>query len=230
VSVHMAAMSGRAVLPVVWLLGLGLALAYSLEPVRLKRRVWLNPLCLLFVLYGLPMAFGYIALAETARAEAIGVLAATGLQMLALILLNPAADVDSDRAAGLETPCVRHGIGPVATLAAAVFAVGAAAAAACFWLLMSGRGAGAYAGVATAVAGELFVLFEIARLAALTRGGRRSSSPEAARLAGRNPVHFAVLGVALALAAAAVCSNADRTGDRSPAAAAGHSVLKGEVR
>ncbi|HEX2085719.1 MAG TPA: UbiA family prenyltransferase [Solirubrobacteraceae bacterium] len=204
VTVYMAVDTGRAALPFLWVAGLAIALAYSLEPVRLKRRGWLNPIALMLVLYALPMAYGYVALAERASAEAIAAICAIGLQMLALILLNAAADVRSDRLAGVETPCVRHGLAPVAAVAALAYAAGAAVAIACFAALAEGQGAPNVAGLAVAAAGQLYVLQEIVRLAALTRRGEGLESPAVVHLVKRNPVHFAVLGVSLAAASALV--------------------------
>jgi 4-hydroxybenzoate polyprenyltransferase len=199
-TVYMAVDAGRPVLPLLWLLGLALALAYSLEPVRLKRRGWLNPVSLVLMLYALPMAYGYVTLADHADAAAIVVLCATGLQMLALILLNPAADVETDRAAGIQTPCVRHGIAPVATLAAVAFAVGTAAGLTAFAVLASTSGAWAYAGPVAAAAGQLYVLADIVSLAIASRRGPTGDEAAVDRLVKHNPVHFAVLGVSLALA------------------------------
>lgn len=203
-TVYMAADTGRAALPFVWLAGLAVALAYSLEPLRLKRRGWLNPLSLVIVLYALPMAYGYITLEHGVRIAAVGVLAATGLQMLALILLNPAEDIETDVASGIETPCVRHGLRRVAPLAAGTYLAGTLGGIWCFVQLAHGQDSAAFAALAVAVAGQVYVLQELARLALAARAPAGSSGGRQHRLIKRNPVHFAVLGVTLALASGVV--------------------------
>ncbi|MGC7102109.1 UbiA family prenyltransferase [Amycolatopsis lurida] len=201
VATGMAVATGRPVLPFLWLAGFAVAMAYSLEPVRLKRRVWLNPASLLLVLYAFPMMFGYLALVGSVQWAALGVIAGTAAQMLALILLNPAEDIATDRAGGVATPCTVHGLGVVAPLAAAVYLAGTAVT---FWSLAElagGRGILVHTGLALVAAAQLFVFGELARLAALSR---RAADPGAAgrtnRLLKRNPVHFALLGITLAAA------------------------------
>jgi 4-hydroxybenzoate polyprenyltransferase len=201
-TVYMAADTGRVTLPLLWLLGLIFALAYSLEPLRLKRRGWLNPGSLALVLYVLPMAYGYVTLQQGLHVDAIGALAATGLQMLALIMLNPAEDVETDRASGIETPCVRYGLRAVAPLAAGAFLAGTAASIWCFIRLADGQGMVTFAGLALAFAGQVYVLQELIRLARAAR--HRPGSQPATRLTKRNPVHFAILGLTLALASGVI--------------------------
>jgi hypothetical protein len=60
------------------------------------------------------------------------------------------------------------------------------------------------AGLALAGAGQLYVLQEIVRLAIHARRDGEASSDEVLHLVKRNPVHFAVLGVALAVASGLV--------------------------
>jgi 4-hydroxybenzoate polyprenyltransferase len=187
-----------------WLGGFAVALAYSLEPVRLKRRDWLNPLSLMLVLYALPMSYGYVTLADEPDAAAIVVICAVGLQMLGLILLNPAEDVETDRASGIETPCVRHGLARVAAVAALVYGVGTAAAIGGFARLAVDRPVVVLAALGLAAAAQMYVFQEIVRLWLAARGRGASSAATVDRLVKRNPVHFAVLGAGLALASGLV--------------------------
>lgn len=200
-SAHMAATTGHRALPVLWLTGLALAAGYSLEPLRFKRRCWLNPGSLLLVLYALPMTFGYVALAPSPEGDAVGVLVATGLQMLAPILLNPAEDVDSDRAQGIKTPIVAYGLPVIALLAAATYATGTVASWWFFGQLADGRPPFALAGLALAGLVQLSVLADLARLALASR---EADTATVRRLVARNPLHFALLGTTLAAAAGLV--------------------------
>ncbi|MGH3622495.1 MAG: UbiA family prenyltransferase [Sciscionella sp.] len=209
ITVYMAVQTGRGGLPLIWLLGFGLALAYSLEPLRLKRRDWWNPISLLLVLYALPMAYGYVTLVGSPRLAALGVIVGTALQMFALILLNPAEDIASDRAGGVSTPCTEHGLRLIAPLAAFVFGLGTVES---FWflaVLAQGHPVAGIAGLFLAGAGQLFVLGELVVLAVycLARNsgdGVPAAGERAFGLVRRNPVHFAVLGVTFAAATALV--------------------------
>ena len=208
ITVYMAAQTGRGVLPFIWLLGFVLALAYSLEPLRLKRRNWWNPISLLLILYALPMIYGYVTLASSARFDALGVVAGTALQMFALILLNPAQDIASDRAGGIRTPCTQHGLRLIAPLAVVVFVVGTAGS---FWflaVLAVGQSVPIIAGLVLAGVGQLYVLGELVWLALLclagNTDGRVSAGERIFRLVRRNPVHFALLGTTFAAATALV--------------------------
>lgn len=189
---YMGVRTGRPVLPFLWLAGFLLAVGYSVEPLRLKRRGWLNPVCLMLVLYALPMAFGYVTLAAHARWAAVGLMTATAAQMLALILLNPAADTESDSAAGIVTPCTRYGLRVITPVAAVAFGIGTVAAAVFVTELAGAASPARLAGLALAGAGQVFVLQEIVRLASATQSGRPSP------LLRRNAIHFALLGITFA--------------------------------
>lgn len=202
----LAASTGRPVLPLVWLAGFALAVAYSVEPVRLKRRGWMNPCCLVLILYALPMAFGYLTLARSAAVPELGIAAATGGQMLALILLNPAEDIATDRAAGIQTPCTMHGLRVIAPIAAAIFVAGTACS---LWLalgLASRSSPAAVVGLLLAYAAQLAVCADLCHLAVLSRVSRSGALPPGtsrradrmARLVRHNPAHFAVLGITFA--------------------------------
>lgn len=207
VTVLMALHTGKPVLPILWLAAAAIAVAYSVEPIRLKRRGWLNPLSLVVVLYMEPMAYGYVTLADSASAAVLGVLVGTGLQMLALILLNPAEDIASDRAGTIDTPCVRHGLHRIAPFAAAVFTIGTIVGLASFGDLVSGREPAVVVALAIAAVGQLFVLQELLRLAMLAVAAvRRGETSDAsiARLVTHNALHFALLGTTFAAATALI--------------------------
>jgi 4-hydroxybenzoate polyprenyltransferase len=200
VSVFMAVETDKPILPLLWIVGLGVALGYSLEPVRFKRRNWANPLSLLLVLYVLPMSYGYIALADKVDVHAISFAVGVGLQMFALILLNPAEDLATDRTAGIDTPCTIYGLRMVGLVASAFFAVGLgfgirnifALGGSSQWLFT--------VGIAFVILAQTLILGDIVLFAMFAPRGLVEPSGRTLRAAKRNAVHFAILGVTFALA------------------------------
>jgi len=205
VVVHMVRLTGRFALGLLWGIGWLASLAYSLEPLRLKRRVLWNPLCLLLILYSLPVAFGYVALTDQWKTPAIIILTAIGLQMLSLMLMNEVPDIPEDAAHGIETPCVHYGLCRVARVALLLFTVGAAVALAGFATL-----AGPDPARLTVLALVGIIQIVVIRdLSALIRHGCRSTADdirpsaidaETRRLGRRNPAHFAILGLSIGAA------------------------------
>ena len=109
-------------MPLLWGIGWLVSMGYSLEPVRFKRRGFLNPALLLAVLYAFPMhIYGYVVLRSDPDMTVIAVLTAVGLQMFSLILINEVEDIPEDRAYGIETPVVKFGLYPVSVTALLFF-------------------------------------------------------------------------------------------------------------
>jgi len=98
---YMARLTGKWALPLLWGIGWLISMGYSLEPVRFKRRGFFNPASLIAVLYALPMIYGYVALRDDLDMVIVAVLAAVGLQMFGLILINEVEDIPEDRAGGI---------------------------------------------------------------------------------------------------------------------------------
>jgi 4-hydroxybenzoate polyprenyltransferase len=191
--------TGNAVPAALFAVGWVLTMAYSVEPVRLKRRGFLSPLALLLVLYGLPVSLGYVSLAQHTDLRVVAYLAAVGAQMFGVIVMNSLEDIFEDRAAGIATPFVRHGLRAVAVVALVSYLAGTAASIAALWALLP-KSQLVFLLFAAIVASHAWVLATIAAVLELDATARA-----AVRRAGkRNPVQFAVLGVTFGLASVMV--------------------------
>lgn len=93
-----------------WVVGLTLAITYSLEPLRFKKRGMLNVLTLSLVLYGLPALFIYFLVVDSIGLLLLIILIAVGVQGIGMILANEIEDYPEDMAMGVRNPCVNWGV------------------------------------------------------------------------------------------------------------------------
>ena len=100
----------RIILLELWLLGLALAMAYSIKPLRFKGRGVLNIITLTLILYVLPVTFVYYIIREAMNFFHFLVLAGFGAQVCAMILENELEDYPEDKTLNDRNPCVRWGI------------------------------------------------------------------------------------------------------------------------
>lgn len=204
VTLHMVGLTGKPLLTVLWIIGWLVTLGYSLEPIRFKRRGFLNPISLLLVLYILPITYGYVALKNTGNIMVIILLAAIGLQMLSLILMNEVEDIAEDEAHNIETPCVRYGLWHVVAVALPLFIVGAIVTTYIFYRLVD-SGSFQLILVLLGGLGQLFIIRDLVSLAAISRRETISTNcqgtelKEVRYLGRRNAVHFAILGLTVSL-------------------------------
>jgi hypothetical protein len=106
-----------------WLVGLLIAYLYSFEPLRFKRRNFLNPLALAIIVYATPLFFVYHLLSPVWDLYDITVLAIYCFQMIPMFLVDEISDYDEDRAMLVNNPCVTYGRVPVCQLAIAIYAL-----------------------------------------------------------------------------------------------------------
>jgi 4-hydroxybenzoate polyprenyltransferase len=194
----MTRLTGRHQLAVLWTFGWLVAVGYSVEPIRLKRRGFSNPLALLLVLYVLPIAYGYVALRDDLDWSLLLLLLAIGVQMSALILGNEVEDVWEDQAHRVATPCVRYGVHPVMVGALLLFAAGGVLTMAGFHRRLD-LGAPQQLFLVVGSLAQLIVLRDLAALVYASRCGVASGTCEATlaevrRLGRRSALHFALLG------------------------------------
>lgn len=198
-SARVGQLAHKSWLPALWILGWILAMGYSIEPFRLKRRGALNTFCLITVLYILPVAFGYSALRTGFDIEGVAILTCVGLQVLSLLLLSAADDLPEDQAMNIQTPCVRYGLRPVVLAALILFLVGSVP----LIPLLAGRIAHdlwrwtfAFAALfgQVLIVRDMIALAQVSRLVDSTPGDERWTG-ELRRLGKRNPIHFAVVGL-----------------------------------
>jgi hypothetical protein len=86
--VYLAITESRIGLVVLWVVGLFLIGAYSLEPLRFKRRGFLNLVTLSLILYFLPALYIYYAMAPQMKILPLLALLGFSTQMIGLLLVN----------------------------------------------------------------------------------------------------------------------------------------------
>lgn len=119
-SIHAAALLDRWILPPLVVAGVLAALAYSVEPLRFKRRGAAQSLCTWAILFPGPMLFAQFLVRPWPTAHATTVAVAFGALQTAIIVVNVAEDEREDRALGVRTTVVA--LGRVRALAAATVA------------------------------------------------------------------------------------------------------------
>jgi 4-hydroxybenzoate polyprenyltransferase len=207
ITVLMSRMTGRPILCLLWLVGWGTAMGYSLEPLRFKRRGFLNPLSLTLVLYTLPVMYGYLALARSVETTVVFLLVAVGVQMFSLILMNEVEDIPEDTAHRILTPFVRYGIRPSVVVALLLFIVGAAGTISGLFILID-RAAVQWPFMGVAALGFFVVIKDLASLISASGlkkhdGQNQELLVKLLRTCGRrNALHFAILGLVIGVGTA----------------------------
>jgi 4-hydroxybenzoate polyprenyltransferase len=108
--VYLAISESRLGLVVLWVVGLFLVGAYSLEPLRFKRRGFLNLVTLSLILYFLPALYIYYAMAPQMKILPLLALLAFSTQMIGLLLVNQIEDYHEDKQMNVLTSTVRWGL------------------------------------------------------------------------------------------------------------------------
>ena len=122
---HLGWRSGDLLVPGLVLAGIPLGAAYSLEPVRFKRRGLLHLACQWAVLFLGPMLLTAIAMGERRPWLVLGFALAFGALQEALLLVNCAEDFPEDTAHGVRTTIVALGLSGGLELAVRLATVGA---------------------------------------------------------------------------------------------------------
>src|SRR5215208_3396292 len=108
--VYLAITDSRLGLVVLWVVGLFLVGAYSLEPLRFKRRGFLNLVTLALILYFLPALYIYYAMAPQMKILPLLALLGFSTQMIGLLLVNQIEDYHEDKQMNVLTSTVRWGL------------------------------------------------------------------------------------------------------------------------
>src|SRR5215216_6493116 len=108
--VYLAITESRIGLVVLWVVGLFLVGAYSLEPLRFKRRGFLNLVTLALILYFLPSLYIYYAMAPNMKILSLLALLSFSTQMIRLLLVNQIEDYHEDKKMNVLTSTVRWGL------------------------------------------------------------------------------------------------------------------------
>ena len=108
--VYLAITESRIGLVVLWVVGLFLVGAYSIEPLRFKRRGFLNLVTLSLILYFLPALYIYYAMAPQMKILPMLALLGFSTQMIGLLLVNQIEDYHEDKQMNVLTSTVRWGL------------------------------------------------------------------------------------------------------------------------
>jgi 4-hydroxybenzoate polyprenyltransferase len=199
--VYLAISESRVGLLVLWVVGLFLVAAYSLEPLRFKRRGILNLVTLSLILFFLPALYIYYALAP--HMEILPLLALLGFstQMIGLLLVNQIEDYHEDKEMSVLTSTVRWGLKKASLVSLSFTAVMSVVLLVVFSILA--RTSYAFVGVAVmlvAYAATLryhFKLFEAAASWEVTHA--QAAAQRVRQLAAQVPMWFFVAGMPLVL-------------------------------
>jgi 4-hydroxybenzoate polyprenyltransferase len=201
--VYLAISESRVGLVVLWVVGLFLIAAYSLEPLRFKRRGFLNLVTLSLILYFLLTLYIYYAMAPHMKIVPLLALLGFSTQMIGLLLVNQIEDYHEDKEMNVLTSTVRWGLKKAALVSLLFTAVMSVVLLVVFSILA--RTPYAFAGVAAmlvAYAATLryhFKIFEAATSWESTHA--QAASQRVRQLAAQVPLWFFVAGLPLVLVA-----------------------------
>jgi 4-hydroxybenzoate polyprenyltransferase len=201
--VYLAITESRVGLVALWVVGLLLIGAYSLEPLRFKRRGFLNLVTLSLILYFLPALYIYYAMAPHMKILPLLALLGFSTQMIGLLLVNQIEDYHEDREMNVLTSSVRWGLKKASLVALSFTGVMSAVLLVVFSILA--RTPYAFLGVAlmlVAYAATLryhFKLFEAASSWEATHA--QAAAERVRRLAAQVPMWFFVAGIPLVVVA-----------------------------
>jgi 4-hydroxybenzoate polyprenyltransferase len=200
---YLAISESRVGLVVLWVVGLFLIAAYSLEPLRFKRRGFLNLVTLSLILYYLPTLYIYYAMAPHMKILPLLALLGFSAQMIGLLLVNQIEDYHEDKQMNVLTSTVRWGLKKASMVSLLFTAVMSVILLVVFSMLA--KTPYAFVGLAVmfvAYAATLryhFKLFEAATSWEATHA--QAAAERIRQLAAQVPLWFLVAGLPLALVA-----------------------------
>jgi 4-hydroxybenzoate polyprenyltransferase len=203
IAVYLAISESRVGLVVLWVVGLFLIAAYSLEPLRFKRRGFLNLVTLSLILYFLPSLYIYNAMAPHMKILPLLALLGFSTQMIGLLLVNQIEDYHEDKEMNVLTSTVRWGLKKASLVSLLFTAVMSVVLLIVFSILA--KSLYAFVGVAVmlvAYAATLryhFKLFEVATSWEVTHA--QAAAQRVRQLAAQVPLWFFVAGMPLVLVA-----------------------------
>jgi 4-hydroxybenzoate polyprenyltransferase len=159
----------KPLLLVLWTGGLIVAVFYSFEPLRFKRRNFLNPLALDAIVYLLPFLYVYHLLSNEWNQFDLTVIVLYCMQMLSMFLADEVSDHDEDASTGVNNPCVRYGRVWASRLAMIIYSWSAVAILVLFLYQVPGRFLGKGVSVMLAVVIYAWVILEFYTLLDLSR-------------------------------------------------------------
>jgi 4-hydroxybenzoate polyprenyltransferase len=201
--VYLAISESRIGLVVLWVVGLFLVGAYSLEPLRFKRRGFLNLVTLSLILYFLPALYIYYAMAPHMKVLPLLALLGFSTQMIGLLLVNQIEDYHEDKKMNILTSTVRWGLKKASMVSLLITAVMSAVLLVVFSFLA--RNPYAFAGVTVmlvAYAATLRYHLDLFRAASSWEVTHAQAAAQRVRqLTARVPLWFFVAGMPLVVVA-----------------------------
>jgi 4-hydroxybenzoate polyprenyltransferase len=201
--VYLAVSESRLGLVVLWVVGLFLVGAYSLEPLRFKRRGFLNLVTLSLILYFLPALYIYYAMAPHMKILPLLALLGFSTQMIGLLLVNQIEDYHEDKQINVLTSSVRWGLKKASLVSLSFTAVMSVVLLIVFSMLA--RNPYAFMGVAlmlVAYASTLRYHFKLFRAATSWEDTHAQAAAQRVRqLAAQVPLWFFVAGMPLVVVA-----------------------------
>ncbi|HEX6711283.1 MAG TPA: UbiA family prenyltransferase [Rubrobacter sp.] len=201
--VYLAISESRVGLVALWVVGLFLIAAYSLEPLRFKRRGLLNLATLSLILYFLPSLYIYYAMAPHMKILPLLALLGFSTQMIGLLLVNQIEDYHEDKEMNVLTSTVRWGLKKASLVALLFTAMMSLVLLVVFAILA--RTPYAFAGVAVMLVAYAAALRYHSKLLEAASSWEDTHAQAAARrvrqLAAQVPLWFFVAGMPLVLVA-----------------------------
>jgi len=201
--VYLAITESRIGLVVLWVVGLFLVGAYSLEPLRFKRRGFLNLVTLALILYFLPSLYIYYAMAPNMKILSLLALLSFSTQMIGLLLVNQIEDYHEDKQMNVLTSTVRWGLKKAAVVSLLFTAVMSVVMLVVFSMLA--RNPYAFMGVAVMLVAYAVTLryhFKLFRAATSWEVTHEQAAAQRVRqLAAQVPLWFFVAGLPLVVVA-----------------------------
>jgi 1,4-dihydroxy-2-naphthoate octaprenyltransferase len=207
---HLAWLLDRWLLLAAVLVGLVIAAAYSVEPIRLKGRgLWQLPFYWLGLFTG-PMLFSALLFSDRPSWGVVAVALAYGMLQTGVIMVNTAEDYPEDRRMGVNTLIVRLGLPRGIATAATLTLAGSAPLLLAFVSLLVARHVtvGAAAALLPLLGACAGVSFGIWRLQQRTRGRTEEEAVREVKHTARwVPVWITSTAVTSLLAAMGICLN-----------------------
>ena len=210
-SIWLAFHLGKPLLILFWLGGFIVAYFYSFEPVRFKRRNFLNPLALMTIVYAMPLLFVYHLLAPSWDRYDLMVLVIYLFQMIPMFLVDEVSDHDEDKAMAVNNPCVRYGRVAVCWMAIIVYALSSSISLIIF--VMENESNGSWMFVAAGLAALIYVWVESqfvmllrfsSRLSEATRSTVRHELNQELKTFSKTPAWLVATSLSVMLLAAAL--------------------------
>ncbi|WXG46319.1 MAG: UbiA family prenyltransferase [Candidatus Atabeyarchaeum deiterrae] len=195
---------GTLTLAILWAVGVFLAYAYSMPPIRLKKRSWLQMIAIILVLSIIPMLFVFYTFAPQVNLLFIIFLSGQALTVYSVIIPTEIRDYFGDSAMKVRTMTVRLGLVKASALSMVLLCIGGVlCGAAFFWVLFNGSYPILNVFLLAIVLADAYVLRQYKKLYSLSKkfasNEKSSLANEITDLAASNPKWITIVTQSLVL-------------------------------